>query len=172
MQGSALLLGQAGATATPGALIWELADGADDGGSDYDVFAISNPLSPGNGTRVSVFRTAIVTLTWTMAVTLRFTPLVDEDEETIARIGGSVQTLPIEITLAAPTGGRVTRSFRIPLLRLILGPADEELSRNAVVGTRLRLQIESVGGLGLGDLIFDGVAIEHDESPDQKRSEG
>jgi len=172
MAGSAFLMGQANAAADPGAKIWELASGADDDGTAFEIYGLSNWIAPALGGGVCAFKRAYVTLTWSMDVALRFTPKIDEDPESTARPGGTIDVMPVDVTLAAPASGRSTRTFVVPLVRLVKDGSGNELGRNAVVGTRLRLEIESVGGLGAGDLILAGAEVEFEELADDKASEG
>lgn len=166
--GASVLFGQGNAD---DARVWRLQRGADDGGTDFEVYALSSWISPAAGGGTCVFYTAFVTMTWSAPMLLRFTPVVDNDPDVVSRPGGTLEVLPIEVPLPDPGSGRRTTTFRVPLVRLVMDGAID-LGRNAVSGTRLRLQLETVGGLGGGDLILDGVEIEYEQIPDDKRSEG
>jgi hypothetical protein len=56
---------------------------------------------------------------------------------------------------------RVTQTFPVPLLRRLVSPQGAELARFFCRGSRLALRLESVGALGAGELIFDGVEVEY-----------
>lgn len=186
MAGTALYLGQLGADADDGARLWRLASGSDDDGTAFDISALSNWIRPFSGQSTgysslpasdAVFYDAYVTITWSMAVVLRFTPILDESPDSelftpAMPLGGSLVILEPELTLAPPDDGRTTQTFRIPLMRKVLDAAGVEQGRNYLVGTRLRFGVTSVGGLGAGDLILDGVEIEVESVDDAYPSNG
>lgn len=83
--------------------------------------------------------------------------------------GSTLEVLPISFALAQQTASRpgdlpprVTATYPVPLLRRLVSPQGVELSRFFCRGSRLALRIESVGALGAGELILDGVEIEYE----------
>lgn len=173
MSGNAVFFGQAGADPVAGAKIWQLAHGVDDDGIAFGIFGRTNWITPAAGGGSCVFYDAYVTLTWTMEVTLRFKPLLDEMGDTEAWDNGTLDIVTTDIDLdASTTGERLTQTFRIPLMRRVLNADDVEVTRNQLVGTRMRLEVSSVGTLGSGDLILDGAEVEFEQQQDDKPQEG
>lgn len=177
MSGSALFLGQGGANPGDGASVWQLANGADDLGTPFDIYAMSNWIRPGATyytpqAMAYAFHDAYVTVSWSMSVTLRFKAILEELPDVIATPIGTLEILLVDLPLVAPASGRSTRTFRIPLKRMIKGPGGTELGRQSLVGRAVRLVVSSVGGLGLGDVILSGAEIEHEAQEAGERSEG
>lgn len=63
-------------------------------------------------------------------------------------------------TLPGQVPPRVTNTYAVPLLRKLVDYQGIEQSRFFCRGARLSLRIESVGALGAGELIIDGVDVE------------
>lgn len=164
MAGTALYLGQGGADDSTGARLWRLAQGSDDDGTMFDIYGLSNWIRP-SMLGDSVFYDAYVTITWSMNVVLRFRPLLDMVTDVVAfapgaPVQGDATTFKPELTLLAPVSGRNTQTFRIPLVWLRHDSDGNEVGRNYLVGARLRLEVESVGGLTAGALILDGCEVD------------
>lgn len=159
MPASTLLMGQGNAPADPGAALWRFGDGADDAGTAYDFLAESNWLPVDGEAMEYVFFKCFLTLTWSMDVTIRVTPEVDQEGLTEAAGTLDFTVFRPVFTLAAPISGRHTQTFEIPF-ELVVFDADVEKIRQAIRGTRLRLLLESVGGLGEGNLTVDGFRLE------------
>lgn len=150
-----ILMGE-GSAGVAGARIWRFSEGFTDDAVAYNFRAQSRWTPPAEGGRDAVFHAAFLTLTWRGAVTIRVTPEVDtETEGTVA--GLTFVTLRPELTLPAASGRR-TETFEFPLgVKTLVGGVQQV--RNAIRGRRLRLLVESVGGVA-GELILDGVAID------------
>lgn len=133
--------------------IFLLDEGHQDDGQAVDILAQSNPLAPGGADGDCTFDRVFITLTWSMNATLRFTPLVDEVEKTDS-------TFDIVLT-STPTEARKSKVFE-RTLREPFKRAGVEKYKKALRGTWFSMKIETIGGIGAGDLILDEILLEHE----------
>lgn len=137
-----------------GAGIYELDRGHQDAGAAYEILAESRPLAAAGPDADCLIDRLYVALTFNMCVTLRVTPIVDEvDQESF------------DITCAvAPGERRRSRVFERELT------VERNGYRTGLRGTWFSVRIESIGGLGAGDLILDAVSAHfHVEQPTKER---
>jgi hypothetical protein len=160
MPGVRVLMGQAGAVPATGAAIWQFYEGGDDAGPLYDIVAESVWVPAHPGYTDYIFYAVFVTVTWTMAVTLRVSAQIDSDAATETINGWDFAKLGPELVLA-PTGTRRTETYEFPLMTK-MSRGGSEVARNGLRGRRARIRIESFGGVGAGALIIDGVGIDRE----------
>jgi len=119
----------------------------------------TNPVAPAGAAGEAIFRNVYLTLTHSMLVDVRVTPIVDfipldgtngqPDERTI-------------ISLPDLTGTqRLTERFEIGL-SLPFPLTGTERFRNALRGAWFQVLIEAINGLAAGDLIFEQVELQHE----------
>ena len=131
--------------------------GFQDNGADYVPLAKSNPVAPAGASGECIFTNVYVTITHSMGVDIRFTPIVDFVP--LDGTGGQpderlVFTLP---ALAA----RLTERFEMGL-SLPFPLTGTERFRNALRGAWFPLQAEALAPLAAGDLIFDQTELEYE----------
>ena len=141
--------------------------GITDGGVRFEVSAVCDPITPDGEGGESVFVALWLTVTHTMAVTLRITPYVD----------GAAKPVTMWILGAPPgaSGARIIETREIPINDVLYDSLDAsvELARFAPRGRRVWLKVEClvtdpftstfVPGIGGGDLIFETVEVEFDK---------
>lgn len=173
MNPATVFLGGTGADPADGVPLFLLSGGVDDAGVPFAVYGLSQWLVPALGGSSCAFYDVYITITWTMDVTLRFKPILDERADSEDWSGGTIDVVSTDVALvSAGDGARRTATYRIPLIRRVLNSDGVELTRNNLVGTRLRLELQSVGTLGSGELILDGAEVEYEEVVDDKPQEG
>lgn len=139
-----LLLGQGGGNA----LYLVDAAAADDAGTVFDILATTNRVAPAGAGGDVLFRTLWVAVTYTMAVILKFTPILD---------GAALESQTV--TLAVQSVRKVQR-FRLGLSKKNLDTYGVEVSRTGARGAFLQVKVETSGGCAAGDLIVDGLEVE------------
>src|SRR5574341_267236 len=123
-------------------------DGFQDASAAIVVRAETVPVAPAGPGGEAIFSALYLVLTATMAVTIQVTPIVD-----------GVALEMQDITLSAQTERKTTHhelGLSIPLME---GPT--EMARFAPRGTWFQARIV-VPALAAGDLIIDGVSLEHE----------
>lgn len=132
----------------------------------FDLYTKTRPVQPGGVAGEAVFSAFFLAVTWTMAVTLRVTPIVDG----VAYDGTNGTTDErVSFDLDAQTS-RTSRTFLLPMMRRLLDTVDPEVtvSRFFFRGTRIQALIESVDGIGDGTLILDRLDVEAQPVTDTK----
>jgi hypothetical protein len=160
-------------TATAGALrffagqgggtpkILEVFHGPDDDGAGFDLFALSSPVSPQGPSGECLFTALFLSLTWSVDITLRLTPVVDG-----VAWDGTAGTTDERVTLAlVGTGTRQTATYELPLTRALMDPIDtsHELARFYQRGRFFQLRLESLGADPGGDVILEQPWLEYEE---------
>lgn len=140
----ALFLGQSG-----GLDLWRMDDGADDDGVAINPVGRTAELAPGGEGGEALFAALYVTLTHTMAATVRVTPIVD---------GTELADEAVDIALLTQAG-RTTVVHEIGL-SVPLEIAAVVRGRVGMIGTRIAFRLEVVGGLDTGELILDQLELE------------
>ena len=123
---------------------------ATDGGAAFDIRATTNRVAPGGAGGEAMFAVLWLALTYSMAVTLRVTPLLD---------GVALESQ--DIALAAKSE-RTTQRWKLGLSVPLKDGMGVEVGRFAARGVWFQARAETVGGLGGGDLIVEGVELEHE----------
>lgn len=154
-----LVLGQ-----RAGAKLLRADKGFTDDGTAIVVLAETEPVAPAGVTRDCLFDSVYLTVTWTMGVTLRLTPILDGElmsEEAV--------DLNLEEQFAGDTEGK--RRFQPFVMRLNQDAFEGErlVGREGMRGTWFALRIASVGGIARGTLIVDGVSLEYDDELTETR---
>ncbi|MCK5652735.1 MAG: hypothetical protein KAJ42_15200 [Gemmatimonadetes bacterium] len=129
--------------------------GFDDNGAVIVPLARSNPVAPAGASGEAIFKNVYVTITHSMAVDVRFTPILD-----FVPLDGTGGQPDERTTITLPgLPARLTERFEIGLSVPfpITGPTR---FRNALRGVWFQIQAEAIGGLAAGDLIFDQTEIE------------
>ncbi len=140
--------------------LWGLLETNQDGAEDYTPYLESADLYPYGMQNEAVFTGCWIMLTWDTEAVVRVTPVLDG----VAYDGTNGTTDErTYLDLAAQTARR-TQTFEVPLTRRLLDSYDgvTEIGRLAMRGQRIRLQVDLLGALGDGDLIFEGVLLEHE----------
>jgi hypothetical protein len=122
--------------------IYELDRGHSDDGAAIEVRAESRPLGPAGPDGDCSFDRLYLMVTWSMAATLRVTPLLDEEP---------LPWFDLELTGGA---ARKTAIFERELAM------EKDGYMAALRGTWFAVRIETVGSLGAGDLILDGAQLD------------
>ncbi len=134
-------------------------DGFKDNTVDYAVLAKTNPVAPVGAAGECIFKNVYITLTHSMAVTVRFVPIVDF--VVLDGTGGQPDER-LSIILPDLTGpGRLTERFEMGL-SLPFPLTGAERIRNALRGAWFQLQAETVGSLAAGDLIFEQIELDYE----------
>ena len=146
--------------------IWIWATGNTDGagpaqvppGSAITPFAKTARFFPAGFQGEAIFTQFWVGLTADMdALTLRFTPIVDD--VVYDGTGGNAD-LSQTVVIAETPGTRRTFKFEFALALPFDDGVDPDALRTALRGSWFQLQVDTVGGLGVGDFIIDAPEIE------------
>ncbi len=129
--------------------------GFQDNGADYTPLAISNPVAPAGASGESIFTNVYITITHSMGVDIRLTPILDFVP--LDGTGGQPDERLI-ITLP-PLAARLTERFEMGL-SIPFPLTGTERFRNALRGAWFQLQAEALAPLAAGDLIFDQTELE------------
>ncbi len=140
------------------ASVLETNNGFQDNLVDYVPLAKTNPIAPAGSSGEAIFTNVYITLTHSMAVDIRVTPIVDF----IALDGtGGQPDERLIFSLPDLTPNRLTERFEMGL-SLPFPLTGTERFRNSLRGAFFQLQYEAINGLALGDLIFDQTELEYE----------
>ncbi len=133
-------------------------DNGNPGGDAIDLLARSVRFAPGGVGGEAIFTTIWVALTYDMdSVSVRFTPILDG----IAQDGtGGTVDLRQTVALTGTPGTRVTERFEFGMSLPYDDGSSSNAIRTALRGTWFQLLVDTVGGLGDGDLIIEQPEIE------------
>lgn len=138
-----------------------------DGGEAFGFRYQTNPFQPaGPEGQIqggeSTFKWAYFTFSWSMAAQIRVTPYADGSQEQVAlNAEDTLEILPSTFNLNQQGGvlSRVSRVFPVPILqRIVRGGVD--VNRFNLRGERIQFLIESLGDLGVGELMLEGIELE------------
>lgn len=158
-----LFFGRAGMVSAD---IWRWNLGATDGagpsqvpaGDAITLFAKTVRFYPAGVQGEAIFTRLWVGITADMdAATLRFTPIVDD---VVYDGTGGNQDLRQTVAIAETPGTRRTFKHEFTLYISYDDGSDPDAVRTALRGSWFQLQVDTVGGLGVGDLILDQPEIE------------
>lgn len=147
---------------TLGPPYYATADVTSDGGEPFSFLCETNPWQPDAQGGECLFAWAYLTFSWSMAATVRVTPLIDGSSATVTLPdGATMETVAPIFQLEQQAGSmqRVSRVFAVPLARVMMRDG-VEVTRFYGRGQRLQLTIESTGPLGIGELMLEGVEVE------------
>jgi hypothetical protein len=133
-----------------------------DGGEPFEFSHTDNPWQPDSQGGENIFRWAFVTVSWSMAAQMQISPIVDGQVEDITLPNGDVLSLVLSTFSLPQQDGSLQRQvqvFPVPLVRRVLRNG-VEISRFYLRGERLQLIVESVGALGVGELMVDGIQVD------------
>lgn len=133
--------------------------GFQDNGVDYVPLAKSNPVAPAGAAGEVEFKNVYITITHSMEVDIRLTPIVD-----FVPLDGTGGQPDERLTFSLPdltATGRLTERFEMGLSIPfpLTGP---ERIRTGLRGAWFQLQAEAISGLADGDLIFDQIELEYE----------
>ena len=146
-----------------GPLYFQTSSVTSDGGEPFAFRWSSGPWQPSAQGGENVFAWAWMTFSWSMAGTIRVTPIVDDESGDVNFPDGSrLQTVRSTFQLAQQGASleRISNEFPVPLVRRVIGPDGVEKFRSYMRGQRLELLVESTGQLGAGELMLDGVQVD------------
>jgi len=150
-----------------GNALLQVDEGYTDDGEDIEVLAESVPVAPAGVMRDALFDSLYFTVTWTMGVTLRITPILDGEEITD-------EASDLELTERFESDGdempRRSRTY-VKRLNRDLFDGETRIGRVGMRGTWFGVKIESVGGIGRGALLVDAVSLEFDDDLSETREE-
>jgi len=129
--------------------------GFQDNGADYIPLAKSNAVAPAGASGECEFRNVYITITHTMEVDIRLTPIID-----FVPLDGTGGQPDERLVFSLPAlGARLTERFEMGLSIPfpLVGP---ERFRNAPRGAWFQLQSEALAPLAAGDLIFEQVELQ------------
>jgi hypothetical protein len=158
----ALWFGQATLASIP--KYWSSDDVNEDGGTAFPVTVTTMHVAPAGLGGECVFRKAWVTVTASAGCTLKLTPIIDGSSDAVSGAGGTVSFVTPIFTMAQQGGTpapRVTQTFPIVLSQK-LDVSGIEQSRWYCRGSRCAIKVETVGAVGSGELIIDGIELEHE----------
>jgi hypothetical protein len=138
------------------------ADVTSDGGVPFTFSFITDPWQPAAQSGECLFTWAYVTLSWSMAATVRVYGIINGSSASKVLSNGDL-LVPIRpiFQLAQQEGAmeRVSEVFAIPLSRMQTRGGNE-ITRFYQRGQRLQVAIESTGALGIGELMLEGIEVE------------
>ena len=129
--------------------------GFQDNGVDYIPLATSNAVAPAGASGECEFRNVYITITHSMEVDIRLTPIVDF----VPFDGTGGQPDERLVFSLPPLGARLTERFEMGL-SLPFPLAGPTRFRNAPRGAWFQLQAEALAPLAAGDLIFEQVELQ------------
>ena len=131
--------------------------GFQDNGAVYVPVAKSNPIAPAGASGECIFTNVYITITHSMEVDIRLTPIVD-----FVAIDGTGGQPDERLVFSLPAlGARLTERFEMGL-SLPFPLTGTERIRNALRGAWFQLQAEALTPLAAGDLIFDQTELEYE----------
>ncbi len=132
--------------------------GFQDNTVDYVPLAKSNPVAPAGASGECIFNNLFITITHSMAVDIRLTPIVD-----FVPLDGTNGQPDERLIFSLPdlTPDRLTERFEMGL-SLPFPLTGTERFRNALRGAWFQLQAEALAPLAAGDLIFDQTELEYE----------
>ena len=133
-------------------------EGITDNGAAFAMLVQSRPHAVAGAGGEAVFRRLFLSMTWTMAVQLRVTPIVD-----------GVDKPSVLVTLPAEANRRL-QTVEVALTEPYIRGAITRFM-HALRGENLAIRIESVGALAAGDLILEQAEIEATPVRETKRAE-
>lgn len=152
-----LLFGECETAHADGASLFALGTAGDDMGVPFTALLRSGWLAPFQSGGEALFKRVWLTCTWSGQHTLRVTPYIDEqgtaDQSLVIGVARLLRPL---VSLPVVAGEPETRTFEVWLQRawLISG---QERGRVFPRGTRLQVLVETIGAIGSGTLVIDGV---------------
>lgn len=144
---SKLFLGERGGNG-----VNEMDVGATDDGTAITAVDETGHFAPGGESGEAIFTAFYLTVTHTMAATLRIIPVLD----------GVKKTDQQKDVVLSGEAERTTKIIEVGLWEPVNDDLGAEVGRCAMRGTRIQCRIETVGGLAAGDLILDKVEVEHE----------
>ena len=133
--------------------------GFQDNGADYIPLAKSNPVAPAGASGECIFTNVYVTITHSMAVDIRLTPIVD-----FVPLDGTNGQPDERLVFSLPdltATGRLSERFEMGL-SIPFPLTGTERFRNSLRGAWFQLQSEALAPLAAGDLIFDQTELEYE----------
>lgn len=138
-----------------------------DGGEPFAFQYRTNPFQPADESGAVIggeheFKWMYLAMEWSMAATIRVTPIADGKEDDVTFENGDVgQIIPSTFVLAQQTGTlqRKQEVFPIPIIRRQVRDG-VEINRFNQRGERIEFLIESTGALGTGELMAAGAELE------------
>lgn len=129
--------------------------GFQDNGADYLPLATSNAIAPAGASGENEFRNVYITITHSMGVDIRLTPIIDF----VPLDGTNGQPDERLVFTLPPLAARLTERFEMGLSIPfpLTGPAR---FRNAPRGAWFQLKAEALAPLAAGDLIFEQVELQ------------
>jgi hypothetical protein len=130
--------------------------GFEDNTVPYTPLAKSNAVAPAGASGECIFKNIYITITHSMAVDIRLTPIVD-----FVALDGTGGQPDERLVFSLPdlTPNRITGRFEMGL-SLPFPLTGPERFRNALRGAWFQLQAEALTPLAAGDLIFDQTELE------------
>lgn len=149
----ALFMGQGN-----GPKVFKAFEGATDDGVAFYPEAETRCLAPAESSGECIFTAIFLAVTWTMPVTLRVTPILD-DRRYDGTLGTSDERRTIVLTSQAV---RQTETFLVPVSVPLYDPVDTDLevARLNMRGQRFGVFVEATTPLGAGDLLLEDVQVE------------
>jgi hypothetical protein len=137
--------------------VLQFSDGFQDNTVDYVPLAKSNPIAPAGASGECIFKNVYITITHSMEVDIRLTPIVDFVP--LDGVGGQPDE---RLVFSLPAlGARLTERFEMGL-SLPFPLTGPERIRTALRGAWFQLQAEALAPLAAGDLIFDQTELEYE----------
>ncbi len=131
--------------------------GFQDNTVDYVPLAKTDPVAPAGASGECIFTNVYATITHSMGVDIRLTPIVDF----VALDGTGGQPDERLVFTLPPLGARLTERFEMGL-SLPFPLTGPERMRNALRGAWFQLQAEALAPLAAGDLIFEQTELEYE----------
>jgi len=134
-----------------------------DGGEPFEFSFHTGPWQPSSQGGENIFAWAWMEFSWSMAATVRVTPIVDDETGDLDLPDGSrLQTMrsTFQLEQQGTALERISQQFPVPLVRHVVGPTGVEKFRSYMRGQRLDLLVESTGQLGVGELMLAGVEVD------------
>jgi hypothetical protein len=153
-----VIIGDAG----PG--YYKTADVTQDGDEGFNLLFQTNPWQPEAQGGECVFSWLFLSVSWSMAALLRVTPMVDGKPITETMDDGTiVRTIRSLITLDQQEGTlqRENQVFPIPIA-LEYEKDGTVFTRTAMRGQRFQMLVESIGNLGVGEIMITGAEVTYE----------
>lgn len=146
------------------ARFWISTPAATDDGTAWGVLIESNDVAPAGLGGEAAFTMAFLTIRAAAGTVLRVTPILNDDDTPSVTIpGGTVEVLPVSVTVPQQLGSpapMVVKTFEVPLLCAHV----KDGIRQAIFhprGERMRLRVESIAPIGTGAFRLEQAEIEH-----------
>lgn len=133
-----------------GGRLYEAGSGFTDDGVAYQLYAKSDPIFPAGAGGEAIFPAVYLAMTWSAAITLKLTPVVDGIEQTASAV-----------TLQLSARSRRTEVVEVAFMEDLLDQFDQVVGKQFLRGQSFALLLQTTS-VAAGDFIVDALDLEYE----------